>query len=96
MSLETKEGLQGPSKNLKKLLDKEMPGQYYLEVVDVPRNRALARTHDLIALPTIIRTLPAPAQKLVGDLSDEHGVAVASNLATDKPRAVNDSKTLKR
>jgi circadian clock protein KaiB len=63
----------GAVENLKKLLDKGMPGQYNLEVVDVSKSPVLAREHDLIALPTIIRTLPAPVQKFVGNLSDENG-----------------------
>jgi circadian clock protein KaiB len=84
------------AENLNKLLDSDMQVQYNLEVVDVSRNPALARKHDLTALPTIIRTLPTPVQKFVGNLSDENGVAVGFNLATDKPRAVKDAKTLKR
>ena len=86
----------GAIENLKKLLTREMPGQYKLEVVDVSKEPALAQEHDLIALPTIIRTLPTPVQKFVGNLKDENGVAVAFNLATDKPRAVKNAKTLKR
>jgi circadian clock protein KaiB len=86
----------GVVENLKKLLDKEMPGQYSLKVVDVSRNPALAREHDLLALPAIIRTLPTPIQKYVGNLSDERGVAVGFNLATDKPRTVKNVKTVRR
>ncbi len=82
----------GAAENLKKLLDREMPGQYKFEVVDVSKNPALARKHDLIALPTIIRTLPTPVQKFVGNLSDENGVTVRFNLATNKPRAIKKQK----
>jgi circadian clock protein KaiB len=81
----------GAIENLKQLLDREMPGQYNLKVVDVSKNPALARTHDLIALPTIICTLPAPVRKFVGNLTDGNGVAISFNLA-GKPREVKDSE----
>jgi circadian clock protein KaiB len=82
----------GAIENLKRILDKEMPGQYKIVVVDVSKNPALAREHNLIALPTIIRTLPAPVQKFVGNLSDENGVSVGFDLIADKQGATKAAK----
>jgi circadian clock protein KaiB len=70
----------GAIENLKRILDKEMPGQYNIEIIDVSNKPALAREHNLIALPMIIRTLPAPVRKFVGNLSDENGVSVGFDL----------------
>jgi circadian clock protein KaiB len=70
----------GAIENLKRILDKEMPGQYNIEIIDVSKKPALAREHNLIALPMIIRTLPAPVRKFVGNLSDENGVSVGFDL----------------
>jgi circadian clock protein KaiB len=76
---------QGVVEKITTFLDGEMPGQYKFEVVDVSKNPEMTREHNLIALPTIIRTLPAPVRKFVGNLADESGRIVGLNLIkTDK------------
>jgi circadian clock protein KaiB len=67
---------------IKTAFDKEMPGQYRYEVVDVSKNPKMVRKHDLVALPTVIRTLPAPMRKFVGNLTDENGEIVGLDLIT--------------
>jgi circadian clock protein KaiB len=57
--------------NLTKICEKELPGQYKIEVVDVSKNPKLAIENSLVALPAVIRTLPAPVRRLVGICADE-------------------------
>jgi circadian clock protein KaiB len=66
--------------NLKKVCEKEIPGQYEIEVIDVSKNPKVAIDNDLVALPTVIRTLPAPIRKFVGNWSDEKGDLVGFEL----------------
>jgi circadian clock protein KaiB len=54
----------------------ELPGQYTVEVVDLRQNPKLAREHSIVAIPTLVRELPVPLRKLIGDLSDTHKVLV--------------------
>lgn len=65
----------GPSdlavRNLKKICDDEVPGRYTIEVVDVSKNLRAAIENNLIALPMVIRTLPAPIRKFVGNWADK-------------------------
>jgi circadian clock protein KaiB len=57
--------------NLTKICEKELPGQYKIEVVDVSKNPKLAIENSVVALPAVIRTLPEPVRKLVGICADE-------------------------
>lgn len=56
--------------NLKKICESYLEGRYDVEVVDLLKNPELARRHQIVALPTLVRTLPTPMKKLIGDLSD--------------------------
>jgi circadian clock protein KaiB len=53
-----------------------MPGRYDVEVVDLKKNPELAREHSIVAIPTLVRELPVPLRKIIGDLSDEQKVLV--------------------
>ena len=55
--------------NLKKICEEHLVGKYRVEVVDLMANPALARTDQILAIPTLVRKLPAPARKIIGDLS---------------------------
>lgn len=57
--------------NLKKLCERHLAGRYTLEVIDLLKNPTLAKTHQIIAIPTLIRALPEPMKRVIGDLSDE-------------------------
>lgn len=50
--------------------DEHLPGRYELDVIDIYQHPELARTHQIIATPTLVKELPAPVRRLVGDLSD--------------------------
>jgi circadian clock protein KaiB len=62
--------------NLKKICEEYLAGKYRVEVVDLMANPALARTDQILAIPTLVRKLPAPARKIIGDLSQTERVLV--------------------
>jgi len=62
--------------NLKRICDEHLAGKYRVEVVDLMANPALARSDQILAIPTLVRKLPAPARKIIGDLSQTERVLV--------------------
>jgi circadian clock protein KaiB len=62
--------------NLKKICEEHLAGKYRVEVVDLMANPALARSDQILAIPTLVRKLPAPARKIIGDLSQTERVLV--------------------
>jgi circadian clock protein KaiB len=56
--------------NLKKLCEKHLAGRYQIETIDLVEHPTLARQDDVLAIPTLVRRLPAPLRKVIGDLSD--------------------------
>ena len=56
--------------NLKKLCEAHLQGQYEIEVIDLIQNPKLAKDHQIFAIPTLIRKLPEPLRRVIGDLSD--------------------------
>jgi circadian clock protein KaiB len=69
--------------NLKKLCAEHLQGQHSIEVVDLVKKPALARDHQIIALPTLVRQLPNPIRKIIGNLSNIEQVLVVLDV---KPR----------
>ena len=66
--------------NLRRICEEHMPGRYEIEVIDLRQNPKLAREHNIIAIPTLVRELPVPVRKIIGDLSDEEKVLVNLRL----------------
>ena len=66
--------------NLKMLCEKHLKGRYRIEVIDLLRNPQLARGDQIVAIPTLVRKLPPPARKLIGDLSDNVRALVGLDL----------------
>ena len=66
--------------NLKALCEKHLAGHYEIEIVDLMQNPALAQADDIVAVPTLVRRLPAPLRKIIGDLSDSDRVLVGLRL----------------
>ncbi len=62
--------------NLRKVCDEHLAGRYRVEVVDLLVNPALARGDEIVAVPTLVRKLPEPIRKIIGDLSDTDRVLV--------------------
>ena len=74
--------------NLQRICDEHLKGRYRLEVIDLLERPQLARGDQIFALPTLVRKLPEPIRKLVGDLSDTDRALVGLDL---RPRASSRS-----
>ena len=66
--------------NLKKLCEEHLAGKYRIEVVDLLKNPQLARGDQILAIPTLVRRLPQPLKKIIGDLSNTERVLVGLDL----------------
>lgn len=67
--------------NLKKICTEYLEGsRYRIEVVDLLKNPTLAKDHQILAIPTLVRSLPAPISKIIGDLSDTARVLVGLDI----------------
>ncbi|MCO5730046.1 circadian clock KaiB family protein [Rhizobium sp. SSA_523] len=62
--------------NLRRICEEHLPGKYVVEVVDLRQQPQLAREHNIVAIPTLVRELPTPIRKIIGDLSDSEKVLV--------------------
>ncbi len=71
-------------KNLKELIAQESETVFQLEVIDVLKNPQLAEDDKIMAVPTLIRELPEPLRKIIGDLSDKEKVLLGLNLISQK------------
>jgi circadian clock protein KaiB len=67
-------------KNLKRICEQHLPGRYHIEVIDLIANPRLAKDDQIVAIPTLVRKLPDPLRKIVGDLSDEARTLVGLQL----------------
>lgn len=74
--------------NLKRYCEEIVPGSYTIEVIDLLENPALAEGEQIIALPTLVRQLPVPIRKIVGDLSDKEKVLVGLDLRGPAPQPI--------
>ncbi len=70
--------------NLRALCDEHLSGRYELTVVDVFQQPVLARDAQIVAVPTLIKKLPTPLRRIVGDLSDAHRVLLGLDLKPKK------------
>ena len=66
--------------NLKKICEEHLVGKYKIEVIDLMKNPALARGDQIVAIPTLVRKLPQPIRKIIGDLSNTERVLVGLEL----------------
>jgi circadian clock protein KaiB len=66
--------------NLKRLCDEYLPGHYELQVIDIYKNPDAIRGENIIAAPTLIKQLPAPLRRFVGDLSNTHKILVGLGI----------------
>ncbi|MEY2427521.1 MAG: circadian clock protein KaiB [Verrucomicrobiota bacterium] len=66
--------------NLKRICEQHRPGRYNIEVVDLLKDPALARGDQILAIPTLVRKLPEPIRKIIGDLSDTERVLVGLDI----------------
>ena len=71
--------------NLRKICEEHLKGRYSIEVIDLVENPALGRGDQILALPTLVRRLPAPIKKIIGDLSNTERVLVGLDLRPRRP-----------
>lgn len=69
--------------NLKRVCEEHLAGRYQIEVIDLLKNPRLAKDDEIVAIPTLVRKLPEPLRRIVGDLSDTERALVGLQL---KPR----------
>lgn len=70
--------------NLKKVCEEHLAGKYKLEVIDLLKNPQLAHGDQIVAIPTLVRKLPEPVRKIIGDLSNTERVLVGLQLRPHK------------
>ena len=66
--------------NLKRICESHLSGQYSIEVIDLVEQPELSRGDQILAIPTLVRKLPQPVRKIIGDLSDSDRVLVGLQL----------------
>ena len=66
--------------NLKKICENHLKGRYSIEVIDLLEQPQLSRGDQIVAIPTLVRKLPVPVRKIIGDLSDTERVLVGLDL----------------
>jgi circadian clock protein KaiB len=70
--------------NLRNICEEHLQGRYSIEVIDLVENPQLGRGDQILALPTLVRRLPAPIKKIIGDLSNTERVLVGLDLRPRK------------
>ena len=73
--------------NLRQVCDEQLAGHYDLEVIDLLKHPELAAGDQIVALPTLVRELPPPARKIIGDLSRKDHVLVGLDLRPAEDKA---------
>lgn len=72
-------------RNLRKYCETHLAGQYHIEVIDLLLRPQLAEGDQIFAIPTLVRKVPEPIRKIIGDLSNEEKVLVGLNIRPMKP-----------
>jgi circadian clock protein KaiB len=70
--------------NLKRLCEEHLAGEFEIEVIDLLENPRLAKDDQIVAIPTLVRKLPPPIRKIIGDLSDTERTLVGLQLRSSK------------
>ncbi len=66
--------------NLREIIEKDLHSKYMLEIIDILENPQLAEDEKIIATPTLLKELPPPLRKIIGDLSDKEKVLLSLDL----------------
>lgn len=72
------------AENLRRICDEHLSGQYSIEIVDLLVNPRLAKEDQIIAIPTLVRKLPTPMRKIIGDLSNTQKALLGLQLVRAK------------
>ena len=73
--------------NLKRLCEEHLAGRYRIEIVDLVKQPQLARRDDIVVIPTLVRQLPPPIRKIIGDLSNQQKVLIGLDVLPGEPEA---------
>jgi circadian clock protein KaiB len=73
--------------NLRRICEEDLHGQYELQIIDVLEHPQLAEDEKILATPTLIKRLPPPLRRVIGDLSDKEKVLLGLNVWPDTPTA---------
>jgi circadian clock protein KaiB len=76
MTMKSKQAIQ----NIKKICEEHLQGHYDLEVIDIYRNPVLAKGDQIVATPTLIKKMPVPIRKFIGDLSEKEKILMGLDL----------------
>jgi len=74
--------------NLKQLCEEHLAGRYHIEVIDLVKNPKLAQGDQILAVPTVVRKLPAPMRKIIGTLADTERVLVGLDLRPHQAKPI--------
>jgi circadian clock protein KaiB len=74
--------------NLRRLCEERLHGEYDLEVVDIYQHPAAAQEHQIIAAPTLVKMLPLPLRRIIGDLANEERVLAGLGLSPKEVVAI--------
>jgi circadian clock protein KaiB len=66
--------------NLRKLCETHLPGRFNIDIIDLMQNPGLAKRDQIVAIPTLIRRLPEPVKRIIGDLSNTDRVLVGLDI----------------
>ncbi len=66
--------------NLKKICEEQLHGRYDLEIIDISQQPEAVRKEDIIATPTLIKELPKPMRRIIGDLSNKERILIGLNI----------------
>ena len=73
--------------NIRRICEEHHPGEYHIEVIDLLKHPHLAKGDQILALPTLVRKLPEPVRKIIGDLSNTERVLVGLDLRARSTKA---------
>lgn len=74
--------------NLKRICEEHLAGKYRIEIIDLLKDPALAQGDQILAVPTLVRNLPQPIRKIIGDLSNTERVLVGLDLRPTDPAPI--------
>jgi circadian clock protein KaiB len=82
-------------RNIKRILHENLGDNYELEIIDIYQQPSLAKDDQIIAVPTLIKKLPAPIRRLIGDLSQEDRIILGLDLKPKGSTPITKGKQLK-
>ena len=82
-------------RNLQQLCEEHLAGRYRIEVIDLTKNPQLAQGDQILALPTLVRKLPSPIRKIIGNLSNTERVFVGLDLRARDPQPFGPGEGIK-